>query len=81
MLATRERLARELQQGLDEDERRFLLSLVSAEPDWSLLGIDHLGQLPALRWKLQNLVKLKENNPKKFTEQTEALAERLNAIN
>jgi hypothetical protein len=80
LLATRERLARELQQGLDDNERRFLLSLVSAEPEWPLLGIDHLDQLPAIRWKLQNLAKLKKHNPKKFAEQAEALAERLDAI-
>ena len=80
LLATRERLVRELQQGLDDNERQFLLSLVSAEPEWSLLGIDHLEQLPAIRWKLQNLAKLKKNNPKKFTEQADALAQRLDAI-
>ena len=80
LLATRERLARELQQGLDDNERRFLLSLVSTEPEWSLLGIDHLDQLPAIRWKLQNLEKLKKNNPKKFAEQAETLAERLDAL-
>jgi len=80
LLATRERLVRELQQGLDDNERRFLLSLVSAEPEWPLLGIDHLDQLPAIRWKLQNLAKLKKHNPKKFAEQAEALAERLDAI-
>jgi len=71
--------ANELQQGLDDNERRFVLSLVSGEPEWSLLGIDHVDKLPAIRWKLQNLAKLKKNNPKKFAEQAEALAERLDA--
>jgi hypothetical protein len=46
LLAARERMMRELQQGLSADERRFLLSLVAAEPEWSLLGVPHLQQLP-----------------------------------
>ena len=33
LLAPRERMVRELQQGPTADERRFLLSLVAAEPE------------------------------------------------
>ena len=47
LLAARERMLRELQQGLTAGERQFLLSLVSAEPEWTLLGVPHLEQLPA----------------------------------
>jgi hypothetical protein len=52
-LSARERMMSELQQGLGAGERRFLLSLVAAKPEWSLLGVPHLEQLPGLRWKLQ----------------------------
>ena len=71
LLATRERLVRELQKGLDENERRFLLSLVSGEPDWSLMGVAHLEQLPCISWKLHNLAQLRKSNAKKFAEQAE----------
>jgi predicted nucleotidyltransferase component of viral defense system len=74
LLATRERMTRELQQGLSADERRFLLSLVAAEPEWSLLRVPHLDQLPGLRWKLQNLERLQKTNTRKFAEQSDALA-------
>src|SRR3984957_20660604 len=37
LLAARERMAGDLQKGLAAEERRFLLSLVKAEPEWSLL--------------------------------------------
>ena len=73
LLAARERMVRELQQGLTADERRFLLSLVAAEPEWSLLGVPHLEQLPGLRWKLQNLERLRKTNARKFAEQSDAL--------
>jgi predicted nucleotidyltransferase component of viral defense system len=77
LLATRERLVRELQEGLDASERRFLLSLVTGEPDWSVMGIAHLEQLPGIRWKLDNLAKLRRSSAKKFAEQADALASQL----
>jgi len=74
LLAARERMVHELQQGLTKDERRFLLSLVAAEPDWAVLGVPHLEQLPGLRWKLQNLERLRKADTRKFAEQRDALA-------
>ncbi len=80
LLATRDRMIRELQTGLDDSERKFLLSLVACEPNWSLPGIDHLEHLPAIQWKLHNLVLLKNTNPKKFAEQVDELATRLKGV-
>lgn len=77
LLAARERMTRELQANLDADERRFLLSLVAGQPEWPLLGIAHAQQLPGIRWKLRNLEQLKIKSPKKFDEQVDALAQRL----
>jgi predicted nucleotidyltransferase component of viral defense system len=74
LMAARERMMRELQQGLSTDERRFLLSLVAAKPEWSLLGVPHLEQLPGLQWKLQNLERLRKTNARKFAEQSDTLA-------
>ena len=78
LLAARERMLRELQDGLDADERGFLLSLVAGRPQWELLGIAHLEHLPGIRWKLHNLTQLEQMSPRKFAEQVEALAQRLN---
>ncbi|HTU64085.1 MAG TPA: nucleotidyl transferase AbiEii/AbiGii toxin family protein [Polyangiales bacterium] len=77
LLAARERMVHELQQGLTADERRFLLSLVAAEPEWNLLGVPHVQQLPGVRWKLQNLERLRKADARKFAEQRDALARRL----
>ncbi|MGO9994377.1 MAG: nucleotidyl transferase AbiEii/AbiGii toxin family protein [Steroidobacteraceae bacterium] len=77
LLAARERMVRELQQGLDDNERRFLLSLVAGAPDWSLLNIAHLEHLPGIRWKLHNLAHLQKSNAKKFAEQADVLAAKL----
>jgi hypothetical protein len=77
LLAVREELLRQLQRGLDDKERNFLLSFVQNRPDWDLLGFPHLPLLPAIRWKLHNLSQLENANPAKFAEQAETLKTRL----
>jgi len=74
LVAAREQMVRELQQGMTADERRFLLSLVAAEPEWNLLDVPHVQQLPGVRWKLQNLERLRKADARKFAEQRDALA-------
>jgi predicted nucleotidyltransferase component of viral defense system len=71
--AARARVVRELQEGLDADERRFLVTFVRNEPEWELLGIPHLAQLPGLKWKLHNLERLASLRPKEFDAQAETL--------
>lgn len=73
LLDTRERLINDLQQNLDTDERRFLISLVNAVPEWALLGVPHAEHLPALQWKLLNLQKLADKNANEFSAQAKAL--------
>jgi predicted nucleotidyltransferase component of viral defense system len=76
LIATRQRLMHELPRALQPRHRQFLLSMVSAEPQWHLLPHAHLAQLPALQWKLHNLAKLKKNADK-FRRQHDELAARL----
>ena len=80
LLAARERMVREIQRGLDDGERRFLLSLAAGTPAWSLLGIAHLEHLPGIRWKLHNLAQLQKTDAKKFSEQADLLATRLATV-
>lgn len=47
-----------LHQQLGESEKAFLLSFKRGEPGWDLLGIAHAADLPAVRWKLQNLAQM-----------------------
>jgi hypothetical protein len=50
LLVTRDRMMRELQGALDANERRFLLTLVENQPDWSLLNVPHAQALPGIRY-------------------------------
>lgn len=57
---TRDRLPRELLAALTDAQKRFFVSPVTCDPEWSLLPIAHMPQLPAIQWKLQNLARLKK---------------------
>jgi len=70
-------LKKELPMALTHNQRQFLIGLVSGEPDWTLMKCPYLQEMPAIRWKLQNLSKLKKANSKKFTQQTAELRKRL----
>ena len=43
---------------MPEKHRRFLISIKLGEPDWTLLDLPGVKDLPAVRWKLENLAKL-----------------------
>lgn len=74
--AVRSKLREALMPALTSSHRRFLLSLVAGEPEWGLMACPHLSRLPAVQWKLKNLLKLKRTNADKFARQTEQLQKR-----
>jgi hypothetical protein len=80
LLQTRDRLFAELPPALDAHERQFLRTLVRAEPEWSLLNIPHLAELPAVRWRLQNLQALARSSPARFRALGDTLEARLDAL-
>jgi hypothetical protein len=61
---------------LTAEQRTFLMGMAKACPDWSLLPVVHLKDLPAIRWKLANLERLKSQNPNKFNQQASQLEQR-----
>lgn len=79
LLATRERLRAELFVALTAEQKQFLISLAAGEPDWKLMECGHLAQMPAIRWKLENLTRLKKLNEEKFKFQSDELRRRLGA--
>ena len=70
------RLLHELPRQLTPAHRDFLLSLVQGSPDWEQMPMQHLHELPALKWKLMNLGKLKKSSAARFAAQHQLLAER-----
>ena len=76
LIGIRERFRSDLASLLTEPQKAFLLSMAEGEPQWPLLRFPHLAELPALRWKLHNLAKLRKSNPRKFGRQAEELRRR-----
>lgn len=43
---------------LNRDHKAFLMTFKEGNPDWNLMPISHLKDLPAVQWKLQNIRKI-----------------------
>lgn len=76
LLETRERLAGEIRSRLDDRMKRFLLSVQHARPEWDLLGVPDAEKLPAVRWRMHNLNKMKPEAMKREISRLEKLFDR-----
>ena len=54
----RKQLIRTIHESLLSNERDFLISLKSGDPQWDLMPISHLCELPSIRWKVLNIQKM-----------------------
>lgn len=66
----RENLLERIHQRLTLKDKEFLISFQSLQPDWTVYDFE---RFPSVQWKLQNLERLKENNPDKYMNQLESL--------
>ena len=60
LAATREELIAAMVGDMPKAHRRFLISFERGEPDWALLELPSAAELPAIRWRQQNLDKLSD---------------------
>jgi len=58
LLEVRSKLVDLIRGILTQDEKKFLLLFKKGEPNWKLLGIEGVENLPAVRWKLINIQKI-----------------------
>lgn len=70
LINVRTELIKKIKTSLTEDEIKFLLSFKNRKPEWKLLGIEGIENLPAVKWKLINLGKMK---PEKHNQAYEKL--------
>lgn len=54
----RKRLIKTIQDSLLPNEKDFLISIKSGEPQWDLMPIPTLSELPGIRWKVINIQKM-----------------------
>ncbi|PWK53912.1 nucleotidyl transferase AbiEii/AbiGii toxin family protein [Pleionea mediterranea] len=72
LLNVRTKLIKLLHEDLTTDEKTFLLSFKNKQPNWNLLGLNSVSELPAIKWKQTNLANMPD---KKHTAAYQKLAE------
>ena len=73
--ATRKELIEKVNQILTKEDKEFLVSFEQGKPEWNKCCTGDLSEYPSIKWKLQNILKLKETNPKKYNTGVEKLRE------
>lgn len=71
---TREALLNAIHKSLTASDKKFLLGFKNLKPDWTIYDFE---RFPSIEWKIENLKKLKANNPEKHAKLFEALKQTL----
>ncbi|MEM7746739.1 MAG: nucleotidyl transferase AbiEii/AbiGii toxin family protein [Pseudomonadota bacterium] len=71
--AARDILIQDIRGRLSGRAAEYLFGLADGEPDFDLIGLPDAAGLPAIRWKLQNVETLKQQDPAKHRGQAIAL--------
>lgn len=71
LIAAREALIAEIVDKMPDSYRRFLISFERGAPDWTLLGVPGAAELPAVKWRQQNLDKLTKEKRAELVEALE----------
>ncbi len=58
LLEAREAIIADAVGNMPDAHRHFLVAFKRGEPDWDLLGLPHVADLPAVKWRQQNYDKL-----------------------
>lgn len=61
--------------NLSKNERKFLLSVKMGNPNFSLLSISGLENLPAIKWKVENILKMESKKKITATEKLKSILE------
>jgi len=71
LLEVRSALIKEVKKALTGDEKKFLLSFKNRHPERKHLNLDGINKLPAVKWKIINLARMKPELHKKAYEKLE----------
>lgn len=72
MVDIREQLISTIKNILTEDDKQFLLSVKKGVPNWQHINIEHVANLPSIRWKLINLAKMDKLKASEYLAKLEA---------
>ena len=64
-------MVKQINEMLTANQKQFLLSFKQGKPDWDLLNMPKIEQLPAIQWKLHNIHKMPKQKHKVALEKLE----------
>ena len=70
---TRAKLISDVKSLVTEEDKKFLISFESGQPEWDGYEFDYFKDYPSVQWKLLNLNKLAKQNPQKLRKEAEKL--------
>ena len=71
--ATRAKLVRDVNSVMTEEDRRFLIAFEELSLDWESSPYPSFRDYPSVKWKIQNLQRLKSSNPQKLKAEADKL--------
>lgn len=71
--ATREKLVNDVNSVMTKEDKQFLIGFEELEVDWDNSPYSPFRDYPSVKWKMQNLQKLKSSNPKKMNAEADKL--------
>ena len=66
-------LVYKVKSALTSDDKQFLIDFFSLNEAWKKYDIPNIDKLSGVKWKIENLTKLRKNNPEKFANQINLL--------
>ncbi len=70
---TRTKLINDVRSLMTEEDKKFLISFESGQPEWNGYEFEYFKNYPSIQWKLLNLKKLAKQNPQKLKEEEKNL--------
>lgn len=71
----RSRLVKEINEQMSQADKKFLVDFESLSVDWEVSPYGYMHHYPSVRWKIENLEKLKKQNPTKLKREADRLCE------
>lgn len=71
--STRDKLIRDINSVMTEEDKLFLIQFEDLALNWADTKYSSFMEYPSVRWKTQNLQKLKDSNPKKLKAEADKL--------
>jgi predicted nucleotidyltransferase component of viral defense system len=75
---TRKDLIEKVNKVFTDVDKEFLISFEQGMPEWNKFVLGDVSNYPSVKWKLQNILKLKETNPEKYKYGIEKLSSYFN---